>query len=98
MKRFRSPEVIFDREGKEGPYDYHTDLGCISAQLPSPSLPVLPPELGGCSPRSQTGVPGLPGCTINGHPPVTRPALQAVVEFEISNTNGVGDMVNQSLH
>ena len=27
-------------------------------------------------------VPGLPGCTINGRPHVTRPALQAVVEFE----------------
>lgn len=51
---------LSNREGKVEPNDYHTDLGSISTQLPSPSQPVLPAEHGERSPRSQTGVPRLP--------------------------------------
>lgn len=72
----------------------NTDLGSISTLPLSPFQPVLSAEHGGHSPRSQAGVQGLRRCTINGHPPVTRPALRAVVEFEKSNTNGVGGTGN----
>lgn len=52
-ERFRVPKVILDREGNDGLNDFHTNLGYISTQAPSPSQPVLPSEHEGCSPRSQ---------------------------------------------
>ena len=71
-----------------------------AASLMAPLLPLSlysTRSMVGAAQEAQLGSQVFQGCPSNGRLPVTRSALQAVVEFEKSNTSGVGGTGNMSL-
>ena len=71
-----------------------------AASLMGPLLPLSlysPWSMDGATQGAQLGSQVFQGCPISGRLPVTRSTLQAVTEFQKSNTNRVGGTGNLSL-
>ena len=84
-------------KGMKGP---EITIQTWAASLMAPLLPLSlysTWSMVGAAQEAQLGSQVFQGCPSNGRLPVTRSTLQAVVEFEESNTNGVGGTGNMNL-